>query len=144
MKNQPSSAGVHRMLVQLYVEDTDACGIVYYANYLRYAERARSEMFRRFGIISSDMIQNMGIALVVRHCNIDDWMPAKLDDVLIVDSEIKKIGGASKEIFQIIKKQERKLVGIDVRLGCVNLSNNKPFRLPELIRSVQKTELLKN
>ena len=82
MNNQPIRAGVHRIPVRIYFEDTDACGIVYYANYLRYAERARSEMFREFGIRSSDLITNMGIALVVRHCSIDYWMPAKLDDIL--------------------------------------------------------------
>ena len=138
MKNKTMRTGVHRVSVHVYFEDTDACGIVYYANYLRYAERARSEMFSGFGIRSSDLIKNLGVALVVRHCSIDYRMPAKLDDHLIVDSVIKKIGGATIEIFQTIKKREQKLVTIDVRLGCVNLNNNKPVRLPELIRSVKK------
>ncbi|MBM3566867.1 MAG: YbgC/FadM family acyl-CoA thioesterase [Alphaproteobacteria bacterium] len=71
----------HIFAVRVYYEDTDAGGVVYYANYLRFAERARTEMLRRAGLESSRLMAEDGVALVVRRCKVDYLHPARLDDL---------------------------------------------------------------
>ena len=130
MVRLPENKSTHRMSVRVYFEDTDAGGIVYYANYPNYAERARTEMFRIFGINSSDSIGKFGVVVVVRKYIIDYFAPAKLDDSLIIANKVKKIGSASIEAMQSIIKTEFELVRILVRLGCLNLSTGKSECLP--------------
>ncbi len=86
----------HRQAIRVYFEDTDAAGIVYYANYLKFAERARTDMLRDFGVSHADMMKRDGLVLVVRRCEIDYLKPARLDDLLTVETEVAKLGGASR------------------------------------------------
>ena len=130
MRKTVNNSIIKQHEVRVYFEDTDACGIVYYANYLHYAERARTEMFRAHGIESSDLINTDGIVLAVRTCNIDYFMPAKLDDSLLIESKFNKIGGASIEIDQTIKRSGLDLVKITIVLACLNLDTGKPQRFP--------------
>ena len=128
-----SEAGPHRFAMRVYYEDTDAGGIVYYANYLRFAERARTEMLRGHGIESSDLMANEGIALAVRRCNVDYRRPARLDDELIVETRVVHVGGASLELRQVVTCGNDELVAMDLKLGCMSL-DGAAARLPATLR----------
>lgn len=92
----------HRFRLRVYFEDTDAAGIVYYANYLRFAERGRTEMVRGLGIRHSGMMEQGGTVFAVRHCACDYRKPARLDDLLEVRTRLVALGGASLEVEQVI------------------------------------------
>jgi acyl-CoA thioester hydrolase len=126
---------VHQKAIRIYYEDTDAGGIVYYANYLKFAERARTEMLRKLGIESSELMDDYGVALAVKRCNADYQKPAKLDDALIVETELKRVGGASLELQQIVKRDGEHLVCVDIKLGCLDLNRGKPRAIPEKVRA---------
>ena len=124
----------HITPIRVYYEDTDAGGIVYYANYLKFAERARSEMMREVGIESSQMMDEHGVALTVKTCHVDYKKPARLDDELEVHSRITKIGGASLVGEQHIKKDGQDMVVIGIKLACMAM-DGKPARLPQDARA---------
>ncbi|MEI6730943.1 MAG: tol-pal system-associated acyl-CoA thioesterase [Pseudomonadota bacterium] len=115
---------------RVYYEDTDAAGVVYYANYLKFAERARTECLREIGVIQSQMLEK-GSGFVVRKCEADFLIPAKLDDLLEVHTDITEIGKARLHISQIIKRGGDILVNIKVVIACVNQSG-KPVRIPDI------------
>lgn len=119
--------------VRVYYEDTDAGGVVYYANYLKFAERARTEMLRHLGIENTAMQERHGLAFVVRHIDVEYLRPARLDDLLEVHLELTKVGGASLDGVQAIRFGGEDLVRINIRLGCMKLSGG-PGRLPDDIR----------
>jgi len=119
---------------RVYYEDTDAGGIVYYANYLKFAERARTEMLREVGIIQSELIEKEGIFFVVRRAEINLAKSARLDDLLTVETEIIKFGGASIEIFQSILCNAVSLADTKILIACVD-KNSKPCRIPKNIIS---------
>lgn len=121
--------------VRVYYEDTDAGGVVYYANYLKFAERARTEMLRHLGIENSSLQGEDGIALVVRHLEADYRQPALLDDLLNVHMTLHKLGGASLEGEQRIMRGDDVLVSIKIKIGCMSLSGGAT-RLPEKIRNL--------
>lgn len=125
--------GVHRYDVRVYFEDTDAGGIVYYANYLRYAERARTEMLREAGIESSELMARDGIALAVRRCNVDYLRPARLDDMLQVETRVLDVGGASLEAEQVVMRGGKELVRMELKLGCLG-ADGRPARMPGSVR----------
>ncbi len=131
---KPMTDGVHVFPVRVYYEDTDAAGIVYYANYLKYAERARTEMLREYGIESGAMMLKDGLAFAVRHCSMDFRKPAKLDDELCVETRIKAINGASVVADQRVKLGKVELVKMELKLACMKL-DGRPSRLPGDIRS---------
>jgi acyl-CoA thioester hydrolase len=128
----------HIFPLRVYFEDTDAGGIVYYANYLRFAERARTEMLRSAGIESGHLMRQDNITLTVKTCHVDYQKPAHLDDALKVYSRIIKVGGASFYGQQKIKCYGSELVNIQIKLACVNI-HGKPTRLPNKIRSTLNT-----
>jgi len=123
----------HKFPIRIYYEDTDSGGIVYYANYLRFAERARSEMLREIGIESSSLMVNEGVALAVRRCNVDYYKPARLDDLLNVETRLMALGGASIELEQIIVREGQKLVRLELKLACMAM-DGRPSRLPSRLR----------
>jgi len=123
----------HRFALRVYYEDTDAGGIVYYANYLRYAERARSELLRELGVESSALMARDGVALAVRRCAVDYILPAVLDDQLIVETQVCRVGGASLEAVQTVRRNAEDLVRIDLKLGCMSL-NGGAARMPTGLR----------
>ena len=90
----------HHFQIRVYYEDTDAAGIVYYANYLKFAERARTEMMREHGASHEDLRQSAGLSFVVKRCTAEYHHPARLDDILDVRTHIGKIGGASLDLRQ--------------------------------------------
>jgi acyl-CoA thioester hydrolase len=121
--------------VRVYYEDTDAGGVVYYANYLRFAERARTEMLRRLGIESSKLMAEAGIAFVVRHCEADYRRPARLDDELEVRTRLVNMGGATLELEQRIVRagNGNETVRLLLTLACMTAAG-KPARIPAEIR----------
>src|SRR5439155_430137 len=88
------------MPLRVYYEDTDASGIVYYANYLKFAERGRTEMMRVLGFAHSEIFAETGIAFTVRRLSADYRAPARLDDALTIDTSIVEIGGATLLLHQ--------------------------------------------
>lgn len=124
---------IHRHPVRVYIEDTDSGGIVYYANYLRFAERGRTEMLRAVGISHADMIEKEHLFLAVRRCEVDYLLPAKLDDALVVESRVMKITGASLILAQRICRDGVELVSFVVTIACVNAAG-RATRLPDMMR----------
>lgn len=125
--------GEHIFAVRVYYEDTDAAGIVYYANYLRYAERARTEMIRDLGIRNPDLHARHRAAFAVRRCNADYRRPARLDDLLAVHTRLTAVGGASVDAVQVVRRADEELVRLDVRLAYMT-ADGKAARLPKDVR----------
>lgn len=116
---------------RVYYEDTDAGGIVYYANYLKFAERARTEFLRAVGFNQQPgLAADERAGFVVRHCEIDYKAPAVLDDLLEVSCEVKEFGGASAVICQEIVRNGQVLVSLEVKVVYVLLktSGRQGFR----------------
>src|SRR5205823_3489983 len=88
-------AGRHRYRVRVYFEDTDAGGIVYHANYLRFAERARTEAMRDLGIPHAELVAEHNLMFIVHRIKMDYLRPARLDDSIVVETEVVLVGGAS-------------------------------------------------
>jgi len=130
--------GSHRYPLRVYYEDTDAGGIVYHANYLRFAERARSEMLTLLGFRQTDMAKGSGVvtgvSFAVRRATIDFTAPAKLEDTLEVDTRIADIRGASFAVAQIIRRDGRALVRADLQLVTINPAG-RAVRLPDAVRA---------
>lgn len=130
--------GVHRYPVRVYYEDTDSGGIVYHANYLRFAERARSAMLRVLGFTHGWLQENEGVSFAVRRQEIDFKAPAKLDDTLEVETRIADIGGASFAVAQSIRRNGQEIVHTDVKLATLN-PGGRPARLPAPVREALMT-----
>ena len=124
----------HQMPIRIYYEDTDSGGIVYYANYLKYAERARTELLRTLGIESGQIMGEFGVGLVVRRCHAEYLKPAVLDDEVIIETTLQKVGGASIALRQIVTRDGCKLVQMDVELGCLHFKIGRPVSLPKNVR----------
>jgi acyl-CoA thioester hydrolase len=112
-------AGVHRIPIRVYYEDTDAAGIVYHASYLQFAERARTEMLRCLGLDHASLRARFGLVFTVRRCAIDYLAPARLDDLLEVATRLVRQGGASLELEQRVLCQGRLLARLDLRLALL-------------------------
>jgi acyl-CoA thioester hydrolase len=131
---QRASDGKHRFALRVYYEDTDAAGIVYYANYLKFAERARTEMLRLVGFEQEALRRTDGRVFAVRRCSADYLAPARLDDELVVETCLTALGGASLEVAQEIRRGDRPLVRLALRLACLDPAG-KPARLPSPLRA---------
>jgi acyl-CoA thioester hydrolase len=136
MSNRPdfgAAAPANRFALRVYYEDTDAAGIVYYANYLKFAERARTEMLRRLGFEQQRLMRDGGIAFAVRRCTADYLLPARLDDALGIETRLLDIGAATLDIEQRVWRGDDLLVCLEVRLACLN-AGLKPVRIPAELR----------
>jgi acyl-CoA thioester hydrolase len=123
----------HKHALRVYYEDTDAGGIVYYANYLKFFERARTEWLREIGINQAYFLQQQ-LGFVVRKVDMDNIASAKLDDLLEVNSSIITLKRASLIFQQKISNQTQQLLcTAKVRIACVNFKNSKPCAIPESI-----------
>lgn len=140
--------GVHRMTLRVYYEDTDTGGIVYYANYLKYAERARTEVLRDLGIAQSTLMENDGLAFAVRRCEVDYLMPARLDDELDVCTSLRALGAASLDLDQAIVRRgasgaaDCAIARLAVRLAVINRAG-RPTRLPSAIHALLRPLVLR-
>jgi acyl-CoA thioester hydrolase len=124
----------HRHPVRVYWEDTDAAGIVFYANYLKFFERARTEWLRSRGFEQEQLRSSAGIAFVVTDTSLRCIVPARLDDLLDVTVVVQHFGQASLQISQEAWRADRLLASGTIRIGCVELGTFKPCRIPNDIR----------
>ncbi len=118
--------------VKVYYEDTDAGGVVYYANYLKYLERARTEALTSIGLSNLQVKEQFGALIIVKSCNIEYKKPAHLEDELSIRSFIKSISKASFFMSQFITKNQVSIVEAKVHLVFVN-EKGKPIKVPDLI-----------
>ena len=130
-----TSGGVHVLPIRVYYEDTDALGIVYYVNYLKFAERARTEMLRLLGHDQHELLTRRGIGFTVRRCEVDYYMPAKLDDALEVHSNLIELRGASMDLLQTIKREPDILARMRFKIACVDRTG-RAQRVPGEIRKL--------
>jgi len=126
--------GSHVTSVRVYYEDTDAAGIVYYANYLKFAERARSELMRDIGDGQYKRMLAAGMHFVVRRCVVDYLGAARLDDLLEVHSRMLALRGASLSAEQIVRCGGLDLVTMQVDLACLG-PGGRPARIPAGLRA---------
>jgi acyl-CoA thioester hydrolase len=131
---------VHVFPMRVYYEDTDAAGIVYYANYLKYAERSRTEMLRAVGLTNPGLRASADLGFIVRRCHADFREPARLDDQLEVHTRITRLGGASIEAEQRVTRAGDELVRMDVKVACVN-EKGRPTRMSGPVRAALATYL---
>lgn len=120
----------HAYKLRVYYEDTDAGGIVYHANYLRFAERARTEALRALGVPHSAMVEQHGRMFVVHRINLVYHRAARLDDEVTVVTNIKSVGGAVLTIRQEFWRDSDSLAVLEVSLGCIRLDNGRAARMP--------------
>jgi acyl-CoA thioester hydrolase len=125
----------HRRAIRVYFEDTDAAGVVYYANYLKFAERARTDMLRDLGVSHAEMMKRDGLVLVVRRCEIEYLKPARLDDLLTIETGTAKLGGASAELRQRVLRDGELLADLTVLVVCIG-RDGRPHRIPDHVRGV--------
>ena len=119
----------HTLSVRVYYEDTDFAGIVYYANYLKFIERGRTEMLRAAGVDQSRLKAERGLVFVVSRVAIDYRAPARFDDLLTVETRIDRLGRAALEMRQDVLRDGDLLVTALVRLACIG-DDGRPVRLP--------------
>lgn len=124
----------HSFELRVYYEDTDLAGVVYYANYLRFIERARSEWVRELGICQRALKEEEGVVFVVRALEADYLSPARFDDVLRVDTELHGISAARLVLVQSVWRGNEALFRARVTLVAMG-ENARPTRLPAALRS---------
>src|SRR5437016_14202088 len=129
-----ASGAVHSVKLRVYYEDTDAAGIVYYANYLKFAERGRTEMMRDLGFAHSEIAQETGIVFTVRRCSADYRAAARLDDMLTVETRIQQIGAATLSLDQQIRRDGETIVALDVLVARIG-RDGPPRRVPPGLRA---------
>ncbi len=118
--------------IKVYYEDTDAGGVVYYANYLKYLERARTEALVKIGLSNQKIKDDFGALIIVKSCNVDYKKSAYLEDILNIKSNIISITKTSFIMKQIIIKNKTMIVDAKVHLVFVN-EKVKPVKIPQLI-----------
>ncbi|MBL8395533.1 MAG: tol-pal system-associated acyl-CoA thioesterase [Candidatus Accumulibacter sp.] len=128
--------------VRIYYEDTDAGGVVYYANYLKYLERCRTEWLRAIGHEQADLLRDPGIAFVVRSVSIEYHKPARLDDQLVVGLEVERISRAQIFFRQHVRRVDescaggwQELASAAIQIVCVNSVQMKTTSIPAILRT---------
>lgn len=122
----------HRWPLRVYYEDTDFSGAVYHASYLRFFERARTEMLRARGINQKELLSQTGLGFVVRKMTLDFKRPAEMDDEIVVTTLISAIKGASLMLRQTLHRGSEVLVAAEVLVACVK--QGRAARLPAALR----------
>jgi acyl-CoA thioester hydrolase len=128
----------HRYDLRVYYEDTDAGGIVYHANYLRFAERARTEALRALGIPHAVLVRDHHRMFVVRRVKLDYLRPARLDEPLSVLTDPRALGAASIRLRQDIVGAEGVCAAALIDLACVSTETGRPARIPPAWRDALK------
>ncbi|HEY2560895.1 MAG TPA: tol-pal system-associated acyl-CoA thioesterase [Caldimonas sp.] len=126
--------GGFRVPIRIYWEDTDAAGIVFYANYLKFFERARTEWLRGFGFGQEALRRETGVAFVVSETSLRFLKPARLDDVVDVSVDVAYLGQASLQLVQRATRADELLAEGKIRIGCIELGTFRPCRIPNDIR----------
>jgi len=121
---------------RIYFEDTDAGGIVYYANYLKFYERARTDFLRQFNISQQQLANEQKIGFVVRKVAVEYLKPAKLDDEISVSVNFKLESSLIIKAYQEIKIDKHILSTAEVDLVCINIEKHSPHRIPENLKYI--------
>ena len=119
--------------IRVYIEDTDAGGIVYHVNYLKYLERARTELMRTFGLERA-AVSDAGWNFVVSEVSLSYKEPARLDDQLRATAVISAVGGATVNFHQTVRRDDSVLVAGDIQIACVDRGTGRPTRLDAELR----------
>lgn len=135
MRPEQGPESEFRWPVRVYYEDTDAGGIVYYANYLRFMERARTEWLRALGFEQDQLLERFGILFAVRRATVDYLLSARFNDLLEVRSELLGRGGASLEFRQRVVRTTDGVLCCrgEIKIVCVAAETSKPTRIPNEI-----------
>jgi acyl-CoA thioester hydrolase len=120
-----------RLSVRIYYEDTDAGGVVYYANYLKYLERGRTEYLRGLGFEQRQLAAEAGLAFAVRSFSAEYLKPAMLDDELVVETEVEELGRAQVTFAQSILRAHETLLTARVRVACLDLGRGRATAMPK-------------
>ena len=138
----PFHSGEHHEQFRIYYEDTDAGGIVYHANYLKFAERARTDALRELGIHQRELRERLGVFFVLRHADITYLVPVQLDDLITVKSEIMQVGNTSLKMKQTLWREDVELCQMLVHIVCIN-NDKKPVRIPAEVLEPLKNHMMK-
>lgn len=125
----------HPLEIRVYYEDTDVSGVVYHANYLRWIERGRTEWLRALGFGQQTFIEWQGIAFTISTIDVRFLRPARLDDLIRVDTAVTRVRRASLEFHQRVVRDSTPLMHADVRIGCVDTASFRPTALPQEMRN---------
>jgi acyl-CoA thioester hydrolase len=126
--------------IRVYYEDTDAGGVVFYANYLKFFERARTEMLRAMGFEQDGLIANEGIIFAVRSVQIDYLSPARFNELLQVSAEVTLAKKASLVFSQLITRGDDVLCKSIIRIACLDAKTMRPKAIPENLLELLKNE----
>ncbi len=125
--------------VRVYYEDTDAGGVVYYANYLKFAERARTEWLRAMGFEQTDLAEQHRVVFLVRSVALEYLKPARFNDELRVSVELIKVGAGQIDLAQRIMRDDELIARAEVKIVCVSLSSMHPTRIPQALTTRIRT-----
>jgi acyl-CoA thioester hydrolase len=126
-------ASAFRFRLRVYWEDTDAGGVVFYANYLKFFERARTEWLRALGIEQQALRESTGAIFIVSQTQVNYLRPARLDDALDVSVELRGGGRATLDIFQQAWRGAELLAEGSIRIACVDAAGFRPRRIPPVL-----------
>lgn len=140
MKFAPST-NAFTIPVRVYYEDTDAGGVVYYANYLKFFERCRTEWMRQAGHDQSALVAEAGVGFVARKASCEYLRPARLDDQLTVGLEVEKLTRVRVVFRQYVRRGDEELVVGTVEIACVDMASMRPAPIPQYL--YQQLEALK-
>ena len=144
ISGRPGASLVHGIFhwpVRVYFEDTDAGGVVYYANYLKFMERARTEWLRARGFEQDQLRAEFGILFVVRAVQLELRRPARFNDALSVTCSPVALGRASLEMTQQVLRDGAELAAGSVRLACVDAGRFVPVAIPSAVRAAVESDL---
>jgi len=125
--------------IRVYYEDTDAGNVVYYANYLKYMERARTEWLRALGFEQDDLSRRDGILFAVRSVKLDFLKPARFNDLLRATAQISKRGNASITFAQQVRREDVTLCEGEVKVACLDAATFAPSPIPPRLRAQLET-----
>mgnify|MGYP001257523563 FL=1 len=120
--------------VKVYYEDTDSGGVVYYSNYLKFLERARTEMINSIGLSNKKLLEEHKTLIIVKSCNVEYLSPSKLEDRLQIYSSIESLNKASFVMIQNIKKDDDLIVKAKIKLVTVNYEG-RPIKIPSVLKN---------
>jgi len=125
------NANVFLWPIRIYYEDTDSGGVVYYANYLKFMERARTEWLRAEGFEQDELIVKENVIFAVRSVQADYLLPARFNEEIIVNTEVLKKGKASITVEQVVKRNHDVLCKAIIKIACLDAQSFKPAVMPE-------------
>lgn len=121
---------IYRYTTRIYYQDTDAGGVVYHANYLSIAERARTEALREMGAPHAEMVVRFGVLFVVHRVSLLYQRPARIDELITIETEFSELRGASVTLRQEFLRDSDSLAVLEVGLGCARVSDGRAARIP--------------